>query len=94
MTTDSFNEHLLDDVNLEGVSGKPQSFQDVLEDAAEDTRLDFKPEHLRDVNMALVIANSKIPFTPFTPEYMTMAIAKAFRVGRAYQALLSKRRLI
>ncbi len=87
-----FNEHLLDDVpGLDSIEGKPpQTLQDALEDAAEDASLDFKPEHLKDVNLALAVASSKIPFQLFTPEHLTMAIAKAFRVGRAYQQIISK----
>ena len=91
-----FNEHLLDDVSeLDGITGKPpQSLQDILEDAAEDIRLDFKPEHLQEVNFALAIANSKIPFALFTPEYTTFAVAKAFRAGRRYQQIISKNKVV
>jgi len=87
MSEKEFNERLLDDVKgLDGIEGKPpQSLQDALENAAEDTSLDFKIEHLQEVNFALAIANSKIPVALFTPEYTVMAIAKAFRIGRAYQ---------
>ena len=92
MSEKEFNEHLLDDVpGLDGIEGKPpQSLQDALGDAAEDSSLDFKPEHLQEVNFALAIANSKIPFALFTPEYTVMAISKAFRIGRAYQRIVSK----
>ena len=92
MVEKEFNEHLLDDVpELDGIEGKPpKSLQDALEDAADDASLDFKPEHLKDVNLALAVANSKIPFPLFTPEHLTMAIAKAFRAGRAYQQLITR----